>query len=342
MVTYFKFRSLRPVVFAVLLMLAPALSGCSKPVELSESRFLMHTYIEIKVVDSNTLLAQSALDGAFQIFTEYESKYNFYNPESILSKINRGQAGQLQLPPELDDILTRCLTISAKSGGAFDITVGPLVRLWNFGAQDPRIPEESQIKKLLPLVGYRRISIKEGKLQVKPGTSIDLSGAIKGFAVDRASEYLIKKGISSAMVNGGGNIRVIGKNIKGLPWKLGIVDPRATDEIVGYLYLDDDSTSTSGDYQSFFIKDGKRYHHLLDPHTGYPVDSGCSGVTIVSKSAATADMLSTTAFVLGPEKGMQLLKEMDCQGIFITGEDIRLTPGLGKKVEILSRKYRID
>lgn len=321
------------------------LPGCGShatnagPVEVTGKRYIMHTDIQIKIIDKNPREAEKTMEGAFRIFSDYEKKYSFFNKDSLLNSINRNGGISGVMPPELIKMLEASFDVSEKSGGAFDITVGPLVRLWNFSSRNPEIPSQEQIKRILPLVGYKRITLKNGRLSLKPGTLIDLGGVAKGFAVDDASEYLKQKGICRFMVNGGGNISVMGKNTNNKLWRIGIMDPRAPQEIIGYLDLDNESVSTSGDYQRFFMKNGKRYHHILDPHTGYPA-YGCTGVTVVSQSAGLADILSKT-FVLGTEKGMRLLAEMGCEGVFITESKITVTRGISKRVDITSKKYKV-
>jgi FAD:protein FMN transferase len=332
-----------PKILGVLgmLMLFPAiLTGCAnKPSEITGQRFIMHTYIEIKIIDDNALEAQKDMEEAFQIFRDYESKYNFHDPGSLLNKINGSDKPVHNIPPELYRMLDLSYVVSEKSSGAFNINVGPLIRLWNFGARNPEIPEAKKIQELLPQVNAPSFSLRNGMLYKKPGACLDLSGVVKGFAVDAACDYLISRGISRAMVNAGGNIRTIGRSIRGEPWKIGIVDPRSTGRILGQIRLEGDGVATSGDYFRFFMKDGIRYHHLLDPHTGYP-SSGCISVTVVAKSAGVADVLSTAAFVLGPEKGKKLLREMGCEGIFITDSKIDVTSGLAGNIKIDTGKYR--
>ncbi len=301
---------------------------------------MMHTYIDITIIDENALEAQKEMEAAFQIFRDYDAKYNFFYPESLLSKINASQHEEVEIPPELYKMLEYCVIVSEKSGGAFNINVGPLIRLWDFNAKNPRVPEPRKIKELLPLVNAPSFYLKDGILHRRPGMLMDLSGVVKGYAVDAASEYLIKRGISGALVNAGGNMRAIGRNLNGVPWKVGIVDPRSPEEIIGQIELENMSVATSGDYFNFFIKDGVRYHHIIDPHTGYPA-SKCMSATILSKSAGLADILAKPAFILGPDKAKQLLQEMGCEGIIIVDSRIETTRGTDKKMKLTSRKYEL-
>ncbi|MDQ7824852.1 MAG: FAD:protein FMN transferase [Candidatus Eremiobacteraeota bacterium] len=300
---------------------------------MKDTRDMMHTFIEISLAGDDGDATRDLLEKGFKIFKRYEKRYNFFDPASTLSRLNRSRR-PFKASRELFRMLKVCLSISRISHGAFDITVGPLVKLWDFSAPDPRIPEDQEIKRVLKTIGYRTITLTDDRIEKKPGIRIDLSGVVKGFAVDDACDFFIKKGIGQAMVNGGRNIRVIGRTMRQEPWRIGILNPRNQEELMAVLSLEDEAVATSGDYENYFIKNGVWYHHLLDPATGHPV-SHCQSATVISRSAALTDMLSTTAFILGPDKGMPVLKAFGCEGVFITKEGILSTPGIGKKLEIL-------
>ncbi len=300
---------------------------------VKDTRDMMHTFIEISLAGNDDKTTRELLEKGFNIFKRYEKRYNFFDPASTLCSLNRSRR-PFKASQELYRMLQMCLSISEKSRGAFDITVGPLVRLWDFSSPDPEVPHDLDIKRVLETIGYRNITLTRDRIEKKPGIQIDLSGVVKGFAVDEACDFFIKKGIRQAMVNGGRNIRVIGRNMRGEPWRIGILNPRNPEELLAVLSIEDEAVATSGDYENYFVKNGVRYHHLLDPATGHPV-SHCQSATVLSRSAAMTDMLSTTAFVLGPEKGKPVLEAFGCEGVFITEEGISSTPGIGKKLEIL-------
>jgi FAD:protein FMN transferase len=302
--------------------------------EFVAEKGLMHTTFQLKIVHEDEALVRNVMDEAFELFRRHESAYNFYDPRSELSLLNSQPGVDVPLSPEFHDILKTCCMVGQKSDGAYDITIGPVVRLWNMGSKHPKVPADEEIRTLLPKVNFRSIAFRNGAVSISPGISVDLSGAIKGFSADEGQKLLRKRGICNAMVNAGRNIYVLGKNGEGTSWKIGVAHPREPDTLIALLHLEDEAVATSGDYERYFFEGGKRYHHLLDPRTGYP-SNGCVGVTVVSKSAALTDILSTAAFILGPERGKILLAELDCEGIFITRQGIEVTPGLLKKLEFL-------
>lgn len=305
-----------------------------KIMEVVDDRPIMHATIELKIIHDDPVLIREAMDEVFQLFKEYEAKYNFYDPKSLLTSINREPEKTHTLIPEFYHILQTALMVSEKSDGAYDMTVGPVVKLWDFGSPNPVVPPHDKIVELLSQVGYKRITLRDGTVTMKPGTSIDLSGAVKGFAADAGCEILKKRGITNAMVNAGRNIKVIGKNLEGESWKIAIADPRAAGKIIAIIDMENEAVATSGDYERYFIQDGKLYHHILDPRTGYPI-SGCISVTIISKHAAFTDLLSTASFVMGPERAKKVLQELECEGVFVTESGIEYTPGLAGKLTIL-------
>jgi len=302
--------------------------------EFVEEQQMMHTLIQLKIIHNDRMLVRSVMDEAFRLFRRYESAYNFYDPGSELASLNTHPGEDVSVSREFYDILKSCCTIGEKSGGAYDITIGPVVRLWDFGSRKPRVPSRRKLAALLPCVDFRNIRFKEGSVSITPGTSVDLSGAIKGFAADAAKLLFRERGVINGMVNAGRNMYLLGRNLEGAPWRIGVAHPGKPGSIFAVLHLQDEAVATSGDYERYFIKNGKRYHHLLDPRTGSP-SRRCIAVTVVSKSAALTDMLSTAAFILGPEKGGSLLSEMECEGLFVTGKGIEATPGLQSKLEYL-------
>ncbi|MDD5561231.1 MAG: FAD:protein FMN transferase [Candidatus Omnitrophica bacterium] len=245
------------------------------------------------------------------VFTEVKRIENLlskYLPDSEVSLLNR--AGKLKATPDTFYVLKRAKEFWQESSGAFDITIAPLVELWGFTGQKYNLPSEDSIKAALKLVGCDKIILheKDNVVEFKfPGMKIDLGAIGKGFAVDCAVKILKENGIDSCLINAGGQIYALGDK-SGSCWKVAIQDPRRQ-EISGTLELKDQSVSTSGDYEQFFFKDGKRYCHIINPKSGYPVNSGITSVTIVADSALEADALSTAVFVLGKEKGEELLKK---------------------------------
>ena len=291
----------------------------------------MDTVVRIKVVHSDSKKAHKAIEAAFAEMERIDGLMNFYNPDSEVSRINRSQGKNVKVNPEVIEVMAASLKYSRLTDGAFDISVAPLLELWDFkDGQHP--PDENKINEVLGLVGYKMIGIDKGKKTVRlpqAGMMIDLGGVAKGYAVNRACQVLEDMGISSALIDAGGDIQVIGKKF-GHPWKVGVQHPRSKDKILTTLTLNGMAVATSGDYERFFLFDGRRYHHILDPATGYPA-TGCVSVTITAPSCFVADILSTAVFVLGPEKGMKLIEEIeDVEGIIVTPEGIRFSSGLSQ------------
>jgi thiamine biosynthesis lipoprotein len=217
---------------------------------------------------------------------------------------------------------------------AFDIRIGPLVDLWGFATENPAIPNEEEIAKAKSLSTEGGIFVAGQSVMLgKKGMKLDLSGLAKGYAVEMAAEAIADQGIQSAIIEAGGDLKVVGsRDKKGSKWHIGVRHPRNPDQFWGVLDIMSGSVATSGDYENFFEQDGKRYHHILDPKTGYPADK-CVSVTVWGEKAMQCDALATALFVLGPEVGMEMMKATfpNIQAMFIyqDGEELKsvMTPG---------------
>ncbi|MDE5678834.1 MAG: FAD:protein FMN transferase [Lachnospiraceae bacterium] len=233
------------------------------------------------------------------------------------------------------------MKLSEDSGGAFDITIRPVAALWNidaraaestfFDEQQPVIiPSHEQIMLALSHTGYENLSLTDGAVTLPKDMAIDLGSAGKGIACDRIAAYLKEQSVYGAVVSVGGSVVTIGKKPDGTPWQIGIVDPRDTSSFIGILYLEGENfVSTSGDYERYVEVDGVRYHHILNPATGYPADSGVRSVTILCDSGILSDALSTACFVLGEEKGAELAESYGAQALFIDMEgNVSMTDGM--------------
>jgi thiamine biosynthesis lipoprotein len=285
--------------------------------------------------------ANRAFDAAFTEFNRLDDLLSTWKPGSDVSKLN-AEAGQGKVDVSRDTMLTlkAARDVSDLTGGKFDVTFGPLSEIWKFDHdQDNTVPDQAAIEARLPLVDYRRIVLDERSgtafLQ-RPGMKMHLGGIGKGYAVDRAATILREAGLRDFSIQAGGDLYVAGKR-GDRGWRLGIADPRAPDGAVfARVELTDSTFSTSGDYERAFVKDGVRYHHILDPDTGQPCRLTRS-VTIVSKNALLADGLSTGVFLLGPTEGMALVERLRDVEAVIVGADnqVHISSGLKGKVEIL-------
>ncbi|MDF2988152.1 MAG: rane-associated lipoprotein involved in thiamine biosynthesis [Eubacterium sp.] len=256
-------------------------------------------------------------------------------PRSDISRINSSAGIKYEkLSNETYEVLSRAIEFSKYCFGSFDVTIGPLVTLWKEGRNESSPPEDSDIRRALALVDYKDLMLDQDKKAVKlqkAGQSIDLGGIGKGYAADRFLEVFRQYEVTSAFTNIGGNVATLGAKPDGSPWCVGIQHPRQEDSLVGIVCVVDKSVVTSGDYQRYFIgSNGKRYHHILDPSTGYPAESGLASITIIGDNSMAADALSTILFVEGMEKGVELLRRFSgIEAIFIDKDlQVHITDGL--------------
>lgn len=234
---------------------------------------------------------------------------------SEIAKLNSGEAITAAY---LADCIKQCSEISFLTEGAFDITVGGLSRLWNIGEENERIPSDDEIKAELQNVGYGKIRFAGDKVQLTDGVKIDLGAVGKGMACDMLKAYFDSSDMKGAIVSVGGSILAWGNyNKAGDKWQIAVAHPRNEGEYLGVLSIDEGFVSTSGDYERYFEKDGKRYHHILDATTGYPAETDIISVTVVCDSGIISDALSTACFILGYEKSQELLKECNASAIFV-------------------------
>lgn len=336
-----------PVILIIFL-----LSGCSaqsqnkQTEEYSSQQFMMDTFISIKAYGQNKEQLEKAVGAAFGemkridlLTNRFPKQGNKEYEKSDICKVNSyGDKRPVKLDKDVFKLIDMSLYYSKISEGAFDITVAPVMDLWNFQSDNPRVPSDSEIKEKLKLVSYKFVKLnkEEGTVFLtKPGVKIDLGAIAKGYAAQKAADVLRKYGIKQALINAGGNIIVIGKKDNATPWKIGIEDPRDASSVAGILSLSDETAVTSGDYQRNFVKNGVLYHHILDPKTGKPANKTWS-VTIITKDSGIADALSTTLFVLGPEKGLELTKKLKGIDAFYVGSNkhISISNGLKNKVTV--------
>lgn len=326
----------------VIIVLAVLVSGClpnnlAASKSYKETQFLMDTVVEITAYGPE---AEEGVKAAFAEFQRLHAITNNFDENSQVSKISQ-MAGKdkVAVDPDLVYIIKLSQDVAAKLDDSFDITVGPLSALWGIGHKGDYVPSQTEINKVLPLVNYRLIEVDDKANTVylpKPGMMLDLGGVAKGYATDKAIEVLKSKGITSALVNAGGDVRVIGNKPDGKPWRIGIQDPRNADGITAKLAMTEwDTMETSGDYQRFIMKDGVRYSHILNPRTGWQPREVAS-VTMVTNSSTYGDVLSKPIFVLGVEKGLALLKQFPGNEAVIVTMDgkIIVTPGLEGKIEL--------
>lgn len=265
---------------------------------------------------------------------------------SEVARLNQSAGGGgVEVNARLKGWLDRIYEIERDSNGALDITVAPVAKLWNIESEHPRVPDETELKEALNRVNYKNILLDGGQsFRLLEGTQIDLGAVGKGIACEELAYTLRHADFCSGTISVGGSIAVVGHKPDGTPWKLGIQNPRGeTGEVMGVLSIKDNCfLSTSGDYEKYFMEDNKRYHHILDPRTGRPAQSGLISVTIISEYGLDSDALSTACFVLGLEEGMALAEKYHAEAIFIDEhKQVTITEGLKESFEITNDAYRL-
>jgi thiamine biosynthesis lipoprotein len=324
------------------------LTGCknvekeeTQTAPISRNAFKLNTVINITLYDTQD---ESILDGVMELCDKYEQIFSRTSESSELYKLNHGLLEKAEdksgykVSDTLYDLLERGYYYSDISKGIFDITVEPATSLWNFTSTEAVVPEKDQLAEAVTRIGYDDMELNNGIAAFKKeGMGVDLGAVAKGYIADRIKDYLLERGVKSAMINLGGNVLCVGEKPDGKPFKVGIQKPFADrNEIVATMELKDMSVVTSGIYERYFMKDNVLYHHILDPATGYPVTNGLISVTIISKSSVDGEGLSTTCFALGLEKGIELIESMDdVYAVFITEDyQIHYTKGFKENIKI--------
>jgi len=295
---------------AVLALLL-SVAGCRPhpPAVHTFSAIHMDTVVEVSLVDADRTHAQALADQVFAIFAQVEAEMSRYQGSSTVSALN-GRAGQAEwtpISPGLEAVLRESVRIAELSRGAFDPTLAEVNRLWAFD-EGGHLPDPATLAAAVSHVGWRDLQIDTGRARLdQPGCGVDLGGIAKGYAVDAGADLLVSRGVTGAIVNAGGDMRLIGLRPDGGPWRIGVQHPRDPDRLLEVIRATDCAVVSSGDYERYFMVDGVRYHHIIDPHSGFPA-AGCQEVTVVADRAMTADGLATAAFVLGAETGLDLLR----------------------------------
>ena len=303
------------VIFIICSIAAYSLLGPGKDgIILERTNFLMGTVVRIKVSvkdPADRAAAERAMEKAFEEISRVEGVFSVFKADSEISKINRLMPGRhLKISGEVSGLIEKSIECNKKTHGAFDITVKPLVDLWRAAKDSGRLPDDAAVKAALAKVGSQYIALDRaaGTISFKmPGMAVDLGGVAKGYATDRAVAVLGENGIENAIVNAGGDMYCLGRRSAKVEWNAGIRHPRKKDGVLFRLKLQDKAVDTSGDYEKYFILNGRRYSHIIDPRTGMPVGDEVVSATVVARDSTTADMLATALCVLGRE-GLETVK----------------------------------
>lgn len=299
---------------------------------LSRTELLLGTTVSISLFDHQD---EAILDEAFEKVKTLENELSLNKDSTLLTELN-ASAGTKPYPVNdtLFDIVQKGYYYSELTDGSFDISIGPLVKLWSIGLPEARVPSPEEIQQVLPLINYQAIHLDEQAKTIyldTPGMQLDLGGIAKGYIADTLAAFLKSKGVEHALIDLGGNIYALGTKVDGSLWKVGIQDPfENRNNTIGYIPIANQSVVTSGIYERYLEADGNKYHHILDPSTGYPFDNEIAGVTIISDTSIDGDALSTSVFSKGLEEGLEFVKSLpNVEAIFITKDSkVYVTDGI--------------
>lgn len=327
------FGKLRVFILLLFLSLLSSASVFESEAETSKRRFgetrlLMGTTVEVIVISDKEDAARKSIADAFSAMERVDRLMSNFKEESNVSKINRRAGSEaVEVDSDVIEVIKKSIYYSEISNGAFDITIGGVEDLYNF-EDEGRLPEKGKFKNSVSLIGYKNIIVDGNRVGLaKKGMKLDLGGIAAGYAVDKGIDAIKKNGVADALINAGGDIRVMGESENG-KWKIGVLHPREENKLINTLTLKDISVTTSGDYRKYFISEGKRYHHILNPSTGLPTE-GVESVTIIAPLAVDADALATAVFVMGKKKGMELIEKLkDVEGIIIDSDGLAISSGV--------------
>ncbi|MCT4618585.1 MAG: FAD:protein FMN transferase [Marinisporobacter sp.] len=332
----------------ILLLLMSLLAGCSKKKDIvTDSAYMLGTHLNISIWTDDEKEGKQVIKECFRRISEIERKMSVNIKASDVNKINNNAGNFVKVSEDTTKVLNKGIKYTEISSGAFDPTIGRLVKLWGIGTQEEKVPKKIEIDEALKFVNYELLKKKDNnefKLD-KKGMQIDLGGIAKGYAADEVYSILKNKGIEHGVINLGGNIYTLGTKVDGQIWKIGIQDPlEPTGTPMGVVEFSDKAIVTSGNYERFFIKNDKRYHHIIDPKTGYPVQNGIISSTIITDRSMDADALSTSVYILGVEKGLMLIEKMKNTECIIITKDYRvhLSSGMKNKFKIENDRFQIE
>ena len=312
---------------------------------LSKTEIFMGTVVNIKIYDKYD---ENIINKAFDKIEEIENLVSLNKEETEIQKLN-DNAGikPVKLSDETYYIIKEAYRYSKESSGGYDLTIGPLVKLWNIGTEQVKVPTKDEIQQVISKIDYNKIEMNDETKEVyltQKGMKIDLGSIAKGYTADEVAKLLKQEGVKQAIIDIGGNIYAMGLKNNTEEWTIGIQDPFSDrGEIVGSVAVSDKSVVTSGIYERYMEKDGVKYHHILNPKTGYPYESDIAGVTIIADKSIDADALSTVVFTKGIEEGIEFIENQEgSQAIFISKDKkIYLTSGIKNNFEHTNNEFEI-
>lgn len=318
-----------------ILILPIFILSCSKEVQkIEQSKFLFGTYISITVYDKNEKLANKAIEAAFQEIARIDKKFNSKMKGSLVERLNSGKEKTIKLDEEGIYLFQNLKSVYELSHGKYDITIGPLLDIWDFGAKEKReIPKKEDLKRAMQHIDFSKIILSGDELSFsEPGVELDTGSFLKGYAVEKAKGVMREKGVTSAFISSISSIETINGKPDGKKWRIGVENPENPQKLLGVVELYNEGMGVSGDYQTYVEIDGKRYHHILDKTTGFPVEDK-KMVVVISDNAFFSDMYSTAFFLMDIDEVLNCADKNDL-GVLIVDKDMKIFKNDKMKIEL--------
>ncbi len=283
--------------------------------------FALNTFITVKLFEAPQF-SDEDWQRTFEILADIENRMSAHIDTSEISEINKNAGVQpVKVSDDVFNIIKQAKDVAAETNGAFDPTIGALTKLWQIGTDNQHVPSQAEIDQALKKVDYNKLILNEKSYEVfleEEGMAIDLGGIAKGYSADQVFIYLKSKGVQRAILDFGGNISLIGSKAEDKPWRVGVREPnRAEFKVYASIFASDESFVSSGDYERYFEEDGKLYHHIINPFTGYPTDNGIRGASVVLDSSMQADAYATALIVMGKEKAIDFIQNKGLEAILV-------------------------
>lgn len=295
------------------------ITACARQRTVQKTETIMGTEVTITVVTRSAAEGDAAIDAGMAELRRLDEMMSLYKDTSEITRVNLA-AGKhpVKVSPEMIEVVEDAAEVSKLSNGVFDLTIGPLVVLWQMRLKEGKVPTDAEIAGIKPLVNYKNIVVdkKGSTIYLKKTGMIMDFGGMKGYTADRVAGIFKKRGITNAVIAVAGDIWILGRRDDGKPWRIGVQHPREHDKVLAVLDLSDKYVSTSGDYERFVIKEKKRYHHIIDPRTGKP-SKGVISATLVGDKGALIDPLTKVPFILGPEEGLKIVRKLGAEAIVV-------------------------
>ena len=325
--------------FLAVVMLLSSCQVLEKNIASTDETFLMDTIVTQTVYGQNS---EKTMEEAVNLIKNIENTYSSYLDSSVTAKINQSAGiSPVSVDMEEQNVIKRCVEFSKQSDGLFDLTIAPLVKLWNIAGDNPKVPSEEEIAKAQTYIDYRNVIVDEEKGTIylsQSGMQLDFGATVKGYAVQKVLELYRQSGITGGILSLGGNVTAFGHKPDGTPFRVGLRDPKGTAaDYFSILEINEQVIATSGAYERYFEQDEKIYHHILNPQTGYPCDSDLWSVTVVSEDGLLCDYLSTLFYMLGKDAVVDHLNENEYSLIAVDQNGkIHISPRLKKHFTLLN------